>query len=193
MSLRPPAGVARGSGSHKAALCDPPCGSRGLQLATSSTTRDGVNGSQAPRLPLAKHNRCIMFPPAGRLRSARGAVTSGSGARGAARTVSPATRMLVNATLSPATPCSGARRLGAGRHRAGASGGVRRVTPHPPPRRASRPPVATPYRRPRCVDAPTAVRSSRYSNSASAEATVAARPSQRASVSSSLVPRIRSR
>jgi hypothetical protein len=28
----------------------------------------------------------------------------------------------------------------------------------PPPRRASRPPVATPYRRPRCVDAPTAVR-----------------------------------
>jgi hypothetical protein len=57
--LRQPAGVARGSGHG---------------LARTETTTRSRRRQQAPRLPLAKHNKCIMFPSAGRLRSARWAV-----------------------------------------------------------------------------------------------------------------------
>ena len=113
---------------------------------------------QAPRLPLAKHNRCIMFSPAGRLRSARGAGHLDFERNDAARTVSSAMTTRGASRLSPATPCPGAQR----RHDDALSdegrscGSVRRDTPARPHMCTARPPVATPYRRPRSGDAPAA-------------------------------------
>lgn len=61
-----------------------------MQLAMVTAMNVEANGWQAPRLPLARHNRCIMSPPAGRLRSSIRAARYGFGARCAARTVSSA-------------------------------------------------------------------------------------------------------
>jgi hypothetical protein len=53
---------------------------RGTWLATETAddARVTADGWQAPRLPRAKHNRCIMFPPAGGLRSSRCEALCGS-------------------------------------------------------------------------------------------------------------------
>jgi len=63
-SLRPPAGVARGSGSHNPRVMRSALRVTGL----AAQSLPEAARWQAPRLPLAKHNG-IMFPPAGRLRS----------------------------------------------------------------------------------------------------------------------------